>query len=170
MSTISDYENAKAKYYNSLALPSTSLLSISFYGDFLNNYKKSYEDWTRLQGLLSKTALPINEEKIKDHLLDEVVIVTDSELKILFASHNLSKMNGYKENEVLGNTPKMFQGPQTNPITKKYIRDHISQNLPFEAKVINHKKNGKIYDCSIQAEPIFDKNGKLTHFIALEKA
>jgi hypothetical protein len=37
--------------------------------------------------------------------LKEVVIVTDAKLEIVFASHNMTKMNGYVE-EVIGRSPK----------------------------------------------------------------
>lgn len=169
MAAIRDYENAKAKYYESLALNSTSLVSIAFYGDFLNNYKKTYQDWQRLQTIFTNSKLSLDQNDILNYLSDDVVVVTDNELKILFASHNLSKMNGYREDEVIGKNPKMFQGPKTDANVSSYIRERVRQNLPFEAKIVNHKKNGKVYDCHIQGSPVFDKKGNLTHFIALEK-
>jgi PAS domain S-box-containing protein len=39
-------------------------------------------------------------------LKEEVVIVTDAKLEIVFASHNMTKMNGYIEEEVIGKSPK----------------------------------------------------------------
>jgi hypothetical protein len=39
---------------------------------------------------------------------DEVIIVTD--VKLHHLSHNIVNMNGYREEEVLGKSPKMFQG------------------------------------------------------------
>jgi hypothetical protein len=51
---------------------------------------------------------------------DEVVIVTDAKLEIVFASHNMTKMNGYVE-RVIGK-PKMFQGQSSNVLTSSKIR------------------------------------------------
>jgi hypothetical protein len=48
-------------------------------------------------------------EGFQNKLKDEVVIVTDAKLEIVFASH-MTKMNGYVEEEVIGRSPKMFQG------------------------------------------------------------
>jgi hypothetical protein len=70
----------------------------------------------------------------------------------------------------LGKSPKIFQGSKTNAVTSREIREKINQELPFEKKVINYKKNGKTYDCLIKGYPIKSKKGKLTHFIAFEKA
>jgi PAS domain-containing protein len=41
----------------------------------------------------------------QNKLKDEVVI-TDAKLEIVFASHNMTKMNGYVEEEVIGRSPK----------------------------------------------------------------
>nr|WP_315175028.1 PAS domain-containing protein [uncultured Flavobacterium sp.] len=170
MLNISDYENAKAKYFNTLALKTTSVLSMSFHEEFLGNIKKSFDDFNRLNTILAQYTSEFNNESLRNSLLEEVVVVTDTNLKIVFASNNLSKMNGYTEKEVIGNSPKMFHGPKTNAVTSRHIRNKINQKLPFESEVINYKKNGKTYDCLIRSYPIFNKKGALTHFVAFEKS
>jgi hypothetical protein len=44
----------------------------------------------------------------QNKLKDEVVIVTDAKLEIV-ASHNMTKMNGYVEEEVIGRSQKCFK-------------------------------------------------------------
>ena len=44
MLNISDYENAKAKYFNALALKTSSILSMSFHEEFLGSIKKSFNE------------------------------------------------------------------------------------------------------------------------------
>ncbi|WP_300978027.1 PAS domain-containing protein [Flavobacterium sp.] len=170
MLNISDYENAKAKYFNTLALKTTSILSMSFHEEFLGNVKKSFNDFNRLHTILPQNTSELNNENLRNSLLDEVVVVTDVNLKIVFASNNLSKMNGYTEKEVLGNSPKMFHGAKTNQFISRQIREKIDQKLPFESRVINYKKNGKTYDCLIRSYPVFNKKGEHTHFIAFEQS
>jgi PAS domain S-box-containing protein len=85
----------------------------------------------------------------QNKLKDEVVIVTDAKLEIVFASHNMTKMNGYVEEEVIGRSPKMFQGHSSNVLTSSKIRKAISQQ-PFEQTVVNYNKNGEIYICLIK--------------------
>jgi PAS domain S-box-containing protein len=105
----------------------------------------------------------------QNKLKDEVVIVTDAKLEIVFASHNMTKMNGYVEEEVIGRSPKMFQGHSSNVLTSSKIRKAIQQQ-PFEQTVVNYNKNGEIYICLIKGFPVFNIKGKLSHFIAFEKA
>ena len=170
MVCINDYENAKAKYFSTLSVKTTSLVSMSFHKEFLGNIMKSFDDYNRLNFILSRNVSEMDDISLRDFLLEDVVILTDNNLKIVFASNNLSRMNGYLEKEVLGKSPKIFQGSKTNEVTSREIRDKINQELPFEKKVINYKKNGKTYDCLIKGYPIKNKTGQLTHFIAFEKA
>jgi len=170
MLNISEYESAKAKYFNTLALKTTSVLSMSFHEEFLGSVKKSFGDFNRLCEILPKNNLQSDGENLRNALLEEVVIVTDTNLKIVFASNNLSKMNGYSESEVIGNSPKMFHGAKTNKAVSRQIREKIDQKLPFESQVVNYKKNGKTYDCLIKSYPITNKKGEVTHFIAFERA
>jgi transcriptional regulator with PAS, ATPase and Fis domain len=79
------------------------------------------------------------------HAEEEVVIVTDAKLEIVFASHNMTKMNGYIEEEVLGKSPKMFQGDNSNLTTSSETAIQLQQ--PFEKTVVNYNKNGEIYIC-----------------------
>jgi PAS domain S-box-containing protein len=102
--------------------------------------------------------------------MEEVVIVTDSKLEIVFASHNMTKMNGYVEEEVIGRSPKMFQGNASSRVTSSEIREAIQLQQPFEKTVVNYNKNGEIYICLIKGFPVFNVKGKLSHFIAFEKA
>jgi PAS domain S-box-containing protein len=103
-------------------------------------------------------------------LREEVVILTDTKLNIVFASHNMIKMNGYAEAEVLGKNPKIFQGSATDLTVSNEIRTAISLQQPFEKTVMNYKKNGDVYACLIKGFPVFNIKGQLSHYIAFEKA
>jgi PAS domain S-box-containing protein len=91
-------------------------------------------------------------------------------LNIVFASHNIKKMNGYEEADVLGKSPKMFQGKATNDNTSNEIRKAIVNQESFEKTVLNYKKNGDVYVCLIKGFPVFNNKGNLSHYIAFEKA
>jgi PAS domain S-box-containing protein len=82
----------------------------------------------------------------------------------------MTKMNGYIESEVLGKSPKMFQGHNSSKTTSSEIREAIQSERPFVKTVVNYNKNGEIYVCLIKGFPVFNLKGKLSHFIAFEKA
>ena len=111
------------------------------------------------------------EWDLQDRLLQQqsVVLVTDASQQIAFASSNLHTMNGYLPQEVVGKTPRIFQGKNTNPSTKAIVRDAVSQWSPFSVSLLNYRKNGLPYKCKVDGYPVFNKAGSLVNFIAFEK-
>jgi PAS domain S-box-containing protein len=101
---------------------------------------------------------------------NKTIIVTNTQLQIIYATENLLAMNGYHPSEVIGKRPAIFQGPETSVETRKFIKSAIQALQPFNTSIINYKKNGSMYTCHIEAFPIFDINGKLVNFVAIEKA
>lgn len=101
---------------------------------------------------------------------DKTILVTDPSLHIIYATANMPAMNGYNIQEVLGKTPKIFQGKETSENDRKLISQSVKNKLPFEATVINYRKNGDIYHCHIEGYPIFNLQGELVNFIAFENA
>jgi PAS domain S-box-containing protein len=101
---------------------------------------------------------------------NKVIIVTDTQFTIIYATENMFGMNGYKPSEVIGKSPKMFQGAETEAESRKLIRLAIEQTQEFETVITNYRKDGQRYKCHIEAFPIFNSNGKLVNFVALENA
>jgi PAS domain S-box-containing protein len=164
------YDSAFVKHHASLDITVTPILSWSFYREYLDEVKKIFEDCNKLNVIAINNKWSEIDWDFKNKLKEEVVIVTDANLEIVFASHNMTKMNGYIEEEVIGKTPKMFQGHASSLTTSSEIRKAIHQQQPFEKTVLNYNKNGETYVCLIKGFPVFNVKGKLSHFIAFEKA
>lgn len=101
---------------------------------------------------------------------EKVVIITDENQNIVFASSNLSRMTGYNVSEVLGKTPRIFQGAGTEAKTKFAIRKALGRLQPFHVVLTNYKKNGQPYRCEIEAFPMINKHHYPVHFIAFENS
>ena len=78
-------------------------------------------------------------------------------------------MNGYTLNEIKGKTPRIFQGKETSSKVSATIGKAVKNKKPFEAIVVNYRKDGSTYNCWIKGEPIFNKKGKIVNFIAFER-
>lgn len=99
---------------------------------------------------------------------NKTVIVTDPALNIVYASSNMVFMNGYHPDEVIGKRPSLFQGKDTSPETKQFIQNALEQRLPFEASILNYRKNGESYMCHLQEFPLYNHKSNLVNFIAFE--
>lgn len=148
---------------------SVPILSWDFHYERVNELKSAFSDLKKVKQISTDFNWDDKKLDVQERLKEEVVVITDLELKIVFASTGIKKMTGYTENEVLGKTPKMFQGTDTSETTLNEIREAIKLQAPFEKTVRNYKKNGKIYDCRICGVPVFNLKGQLSHFIAFEK-
>lgn len=170
MSDFNQYDENIALYNSSLKVKSPPIYCWDFNFNFLEDVRNFYLDLNKLDALALRSKWTPNNWDLKSSLKEEVIIVTDSKLKIVFASHNIVAMNGYSSAEVLGKSPRMFQGKATNAIVSNEIRNAIIELKPFEKTIINYKKNGDTYECLIKGFPVFNTKGHLSHYIAFEKA
>ncbi|TDE03952.1 PAS domain-containing protein [Flavobacterium sandaracinum] len=170
MSDFRQYEEAIYLYHNRLSVKTVPVYSWDFHNDFLRAMKSFFLDLDKLNTIALQNKWAQNNWDLKNSLKEEVIVVTDVKLQIVFASHNMIAMNGYTAAEVLGKSPKMFQGEATNQITSNEIRKAILKHEPFEKTVMNYKKNGEVYVCLIKGFPVFNNKGELRHYIAFEKA
>jgi len=169
MKDLLEYDKAKSAHLSNLVLNRMPLISWDFYGGFLQDLNNEFSDLKELESLTAANNWISDFDFQKELQEENVIVVTDSTLKIVFASHNLNKMTGYGSEEVMGKTPKFFQGEATSRQTNSEIREAIETRQPFEKTVVNYRKSGETYDCLIKGFPIFNRKGKLSHFIAFEK-
>ena len=171
MSNLKQYEEAIVNYHSVLRIKSLPIFSSNFHYEFLKEVKESFLDFNSLKDIAFQNKWKSSSEwDIKAPMKEEVIIVTDAKLRIVFASHNMVKMNGYLAKEVLGKSPKMFQGQVTDRVVSNEINVAIQSHQAFEKTVLNYKKNGEIYACLIKGYPVFNLKGQLSHYIAFEKA
>ena len=171
MSNLKQYEDAIVNYHSVLRIKSLPIFSSNFHYEFLKEVKESFLDLNSLKEIAHQNKWKLSSDwDISTAVKEEVIIVTDAKLTIIFASRNMVKMNGYSGTEVLGKTPKMFQGEVTDRIVSKEISSAIQLQQAFEKTVLNYKKNGEIYACLIKGYPVFNLKGELSHYIAFEKA
>nr|WP_294786607.1 PAS domain-containing protein [uncultured Flavobacterium sp.] len=145
------------------------ILSWDFHHEYINELKALSEDLEKVNEISNQFTWDEKKLNIRERIKEEVVVITDLNLKIVFASSGIKKMTGYKQEEVLGNTPRMFQGPATSKKDLKEISEAVKNKISFEKTLENYRKNGNTYKCKIEGSPIYNLNGEVSHFIAFEK-
>ncbi|MFT4831229.1 MAG: PAS domain S-box-containing protein [Psychroserpens sp.] len=164
------YEKAISKFYSSLELNPIPLLSWDFSLPNFSNFCKYQKDIDILDAIAAKNQWTLQPKfKLELQEKEQIIVVTDATLKIVYATKNIFEMNGYTLNEIIGKRPKMFQGQGTDKNTISSISKAVKNQLPFEARVLNYRKDGSEYWCDIKAQPLFDQKGKVVNFIAYER-
>lgn len=163
------YDNQVACHLNKTKPMMLPLQSWDVHLDNLSTLSNMYSDINEIKKITSKLSVDVDViSELKDS--EKIIVITDTDLNIEFASANMLKMSGYLPSEILGKSPKMFQGPTTQQEVSKKIRTHVNEQKPFEVIITNYKKDKSVYDCHIKGYPIFDKKGTLVKYLAVEQA
>ncbi|GAB3889290.1 hypothetical protein GCM10028825_23660 [Spirosoma agri] len=96
------------------------------------------------------------------------LVLTDLTQTILWTSSNFLTMTGYSPMEAIGKTPSFLQGPKTDLVTTLNMRESLRKADFVKADITNYRKGGEPYVCRVQIDPLFDNQGELTHFLAVE--
>ncbi len=106
---------------------------------------------------------------------NDIVIVTEAfpldepGPKIVFVNKAFTDLTGYTLQEVLGKTPRLLQGPETDPDTKARIKASLLKKEPVRTTIVNYAKSGRKYWLDINIIPLKNEAGEVTHFAAIER-
>ncbi|MCB0640990.1 MAG: helix-turn-helix domain-containing protein [Phaeodactylibacter sp.] len=97
------------------------------------------------------------------------VILTDASRKIQWVNEDFTKITGYELWEVVGKKPgAVLQGAASEGEVVRRIRRNLDAMIPFKDQLTNYRKNGEAYQCRLVIHPVFNREKKLTNFIAFE--
>lgn len=106
--------------------------------------------------------------------ISDSILVTDATLeppgpKIVFANPAFCTMTGYQSSELIGQTPRILQGPLTNRKVMADLKRSLSQGRDFSGEAINYKKDGSTYNVEWHISAIRDAGGKILYFISIQR-
>jgi two-component system, sensor histidine kinase and response regulator len=102
---------------------------------------------------------------------DEAVIITDTHLEgpgpaIVYANAAFSKMMGYSQSEIIGNTPRILRGEETDLEVLNRLNAALLANQPFEGETIKYRKDGSRLLVNWKVSPVRGQTGQITNYIA----
>lgn len=102
-------------------------------------------------------------------LTSNLVIVTDIEGRINWVNPAFEARSGWRLHEVLGKKPGEFlQGPGTDPVVVRGIREAIQKGAPVQAELLNVTRSGEEYWIRKDIQPLTDEDGNLNGFISVQ--
>ena len=105
----------------------------------------------------------------------DIVIVTkahplnDPGPEIVYVNEAFIEKTGYTAEEVIGKTPRILQRDGTNRDDLKKIRQALEKQEPVRVTLRNFSKKGNEYWVDLSILPLPDKNGKISHFAAIQR-
>jgi PAS domain S-box-containing protein len=108
------------------------------------------------------------------HFSQDSIIITTKDLgspgpQIIYVNPGFTQMTGYAPEEVLGKSPRILQGPKTDPLVTKRLRQALERGEVFFGQAINYRKDGSEFWNEWHIEPIRDGSDKITYFVAIQR-
>jgi len=108
--------------------------------------------------------------------IQDVILITGTEPldepgpKIVFVNQSVEASTGYSPGELIGQTPRIFQGPETDPAACRRIREALEKRLPVKEVLINYRKDGTSFWNELEIVPIAGAGaGGREYFAAVQR-
>ncbi|MEY4297888.1 MAG: hypothetical protein RLZZ423_1067 [Cyanobacteriota bacterium] len=88
---------------------------------------------------------------------------------IVYANAALLQQTGYRREEVLGRSPRLFQGPDTERHTTRRFGEELRRLEPTQMEVLNYSNGGRPYWIELKASPLVDDNGWVSHWVSVQR-
>jgi diguanylate cyclase (GGDEF)-like protein/PAS domain S-box-containing protein len=88
---------------------------------------------------------------------------------IVYANTSLSKQTGYALHELLGRSPRLFQGPGTDLAVTGRFRDELRQWQHSAMEVLNYSRDGQPIWIDLKVAPLADAEGWYTHWVSVQR-
>lgn len=138
------------------------------------NIQKDNEGKLIFKGIIQD----INTRKVNEEVLDRLslvakkttncVVITDINKRIVWVNDSLIRLSGYTREEIIGNTPRMFQFEKTDIKTAIYIKEQLDKHHQVQAEILNRGKYGNEYWLKLDILPLRKEDGSITGYMAVE--
>jgi diguanylate cyclase (GGDEF)-like protein/PAS domain S-box-containing protein len=104
----------------------------------------------------------------------DAILITDADFKnggpfIVYANPQFCAMTGYTTDELIGRSPNMFQGAETDPDVIARLRQCVQNGLFFEGSTVNYRADGSTYIVEWRISPVRDDRGTIHHFASVQR-
>lgn len=105
---------------------------------------------------------------------DAVVITEAAPLnppgpRIMWVNKAFSRMTGYDREEIVGENPRILQGPETDRSVLNKVRSALENERAVHAETVNYRKDGTPYVVSWHIAPVHNDDGTLTHWVSVQR-
>ena len=104
----------------------------------------------------------------------DAILITDADLKspgprILFANASFCRLTGYSAEELIGQSPRLLQGPlTTRPVLDELLKNSW-EGRPFRGTVTNYRKDGVPFEMEWHISPIRAADGTVSQYLSIQR-
>jgi diguanylate cyclase (GGDEF)-like protein/PAS domain S-box-containing protein len=119
---------------------------------------------------ITKQKISQNELMLASEVFSKMsdgVVITDAKQHILKVNDAFTKITGYDEQEIKGQTPKAFSSGWHDKEFYKKMWDDIIANGHWHGEIIDRKKNSERYIAEVNIIALYNDEGILTNYISI---
>ena len=104
----------------------------------------------------------------------DAILITDADLKspgprILFANASFCRLTGYSAEELIGQSPRLLQGPLTaRPVLDELLKNSW-EGRPFRGTATNYRKDGVPFEMEWHISPIRAADGTVSQYLSIQR-
>ncbi|WP_149204548.1 SpoIIE family protein phosphatase [Actinotalea subterranea] len=105
------------------------------------------------------------------HATDVSFVITDAAEPgrgIVWVNDAFTRTTGYPLEEVLGRTPSMLHGPDTDRTATARLGAAVAEGRPGTATVLNYRRDGTTFWNQVSVSPVPDEHGRITHWVGIQ--
>lgn len=88
--------------------------------------------------------------------------------EIIYVNDAFTEMTGYEAGEVIGETPGMLQGPDTDAEVLERLDRKMADGETFHGRTTNYRKDGTPFEIEWKVRPVHDGD-RTTHYVAVQR-
>ena len=89
--------------------------------------------------------------------------------KIIYTNPAFTNMSGYESDEILGKTPEIFKGPNSDELEYSKLINAIKDKKECLIETISYKKSREEYWVRFSMIPIYNSENKVSHWISIQR-
>jgi len=108
--------------------------------------------------------------RILSHAVEQsgdMVFITDLSGAITYVNQQFCTVTGYERREVLGQNPRILKSGNTPRELYSQMWTNILAGKPWRGEIQDRNKGGELFWAAARISPIRDRNGEISHFLAM---
>ena len=104
----------------------------------------------------------------------ESILITTADLdapgpSIVYANSAFERMTGWSRTEILGQSPRVLQGPKTDLRIFADLREKIQSGTMWEGRTVNYRKDGSEFWMEWSIVPLKNERGGVCQYVAVQR-
>lgn len=89
--------------------------------------------------------------------------------KIVFVNEAMCRITGYAAEELIGRTPRILHGQQTDRAKLEHIQAELNAGRSCLAELVHYRHDGTAYDTELFVTPLYDAQNCRTNFVSIHR-